>query len=255
MRFDDLIYSQGFGTRRHCAGLIGAGLAAVGGQICTDPAADVAAVSGVSAFSVEGRTWLFHERAYLLLHKPGGYECSQRPGAWPSVYTLLPAPLRQRPGGGKALGVQAVGRLDQDTTGLLLLTDDGSFIHRMNSPRRHVPKVYEVRTRHPLSAAQIERLLQGVVLDDDPRPVRAAAACAVEERHLRLTLTEGKYHQVKRMVAALGNRVEALHRSQIGPLLLSADTPPGCWRWLTAGEVAGLVDAGRGKTKADVDFL
>ncbi|MDR1968766.1 MAG: 16S rRNA pseudouridine(516) synthase [Burkholderiaceae bacterium] len=243
MRLDDLIYSQGFGTRRHCAGLIGAGLVAVDGQTCSDPAADVAAVSGASVFSVEGQAWLFHQRAYLLLHKPGGYECSQRPGAWPSVHTLLPAPLRQRPGGGKAPGVQAVGRLDQDTTGLLLLSDDGSFIHRMNSPRRQVPKVYEVRTRHPLNAVQIERLRQGVVLDDDPRPVRAAAACALDERHLQLTLTEGKYHQVKRMVAAVGNRVEALHRSQIGPLRLGADTPAGRWRWLTAEEVAGLAGA------------
>jgi 16S rRNA pseudouridine516 synthase len=247
MRLDDLIYSQGFGTRRHCAGLIGAGQVAVGGQTCTDAAADVAVVSGVSAFSVEGRAWLFQQRAYLLLHKPGGYECSQRPGAWPSVYTLLPAPLRQRPGGGKALGVQAVGRLDQDTTGLLLLSDDGSFIHRLNSPRHQVPKVYEVCARHRLDAAQVERLRQGVVLDDAPRQVRAAAACAVAERHLRLTLTEGKYHQVKRMVAAVGNRVEALHRSQVGSLLLTADTPVGCWRWLTADEVAGLVATGRGK--------
>jgi 16S rRNA pseudouridine516 synthase len=130
--------------------------------------------------------------------------------------------------------------LDQDTTGLLILSDDGKFIHRLTSPRHHVPKVYEVTVKHPLDATQIERLLQGVVLDDDPKPVKAAAAQAVSELHLRLTLTEGKYHQVKRMVAAVGNRVEGLHRSAMGDLVLPADLAPGQWRWLSADEVQGL---------------
>jgi 16S rRNA pseudouridine516 synthase len=245
MRLEQLIYSQGFGTRRHCAALVAAGRVAVDGVAHTDPLAEVEAVPGQTRFSVEGQAWVFHDRAYLLLHKPAGYECSQRPSAWPGVYTLLPAPLRQRPGDGKALGVQAIGRLDQDTTGLLLLSDDGGFIHRMNSPRHHVPKVYEVTTRHPLDERQLQRLLAGVVLDDDPRPVRAAACDAVGSHHLRLTLTEGKYHQVKRMLAAVGNRVEALHRPQVGPLVLGPDTPVGHWRWLTADEVAALRAAGR----------
>ena len=174
----------------------------------------------------------YHERAYVMLHKPAGTECSQKPSTWPSIYTLLPAPLRQRPQKGAVQGVQAVGRLDQDTTGLLLLTDDGQFIHRMGSPRHHVPKVYEVTVKHPLDDAQVQRLLQGVVLDDDPAPVAAAACEAVSPLHLRLTLTEGKYHQVKRMVAAVGNRVEALHRSRMGDLELPAELVPGQWRWL-----------------------
>jgi len=134
-----------------------------------------------------------------------------------------------------------VGRLDQDTTGLLLLSDDGAFIHRMNSPKKHVPKVYEVTTRHPLDGAQTERLLRGVVLDDSPKAVAAAAAEAVGSHHLRLTLTEGKYHQVKRMVAAVGNRVEALHRARIGRLALPADLPAGQWRWLTDDDLQALV--------------
>ena len=121
---------------------------------------------------------------------------------------------------------------------MLLLTDDGKFIHRMSSPRHHVPKVYEVTVKHPLDERQVEKLLGGVVLDDDPQPVRAAACEAVSEFHLRLTLTEGKYHQVKRMVAAVSNRVEALHRSQIGGLLLPADLAPGQWRWLDATDLA-----------------
>ena len=139
--------------------------------------------------------------------------------------------------------MQAVGRLDQDTTGLLLLSDDGAFIHRMNSPRHHVPKVYEVTTKHPLDERQITRLKAGVVLDDDPKPVAAADAQALGEHHLQLTLTEGKYHQVKRMVAAVGNRVEALHRSRIGGLALPADLAPGEWRWLCEDELASLKTA------------
>jgi 16S rRNA pseudouridine516 synthase len=179
-----------------------------------------------------------------MLHKPAGTECSQKPSAWPSIYTLLPAPLRQRPQKSAVQGVQAVGRLDQDTTGLLLLSDDGHFIHRMSSPKKHVPKVYDLTLKHPADDKQVARLLEGVVLDDDPKPVRAAA-CVVtdgegERLHMQLTLLEGKYHQVKRMLAAVGNRVEALHRSRIGDLVLPADLPPGHWRWLGAADLALL---------------
>jgi 16S rRNA pseudouridine516 synthase len=110
----------------------------------------------------------------------------------------------------------------------------------MSSPRRHVAKVYEVIARHPVDERQTGRLLEGVLLEDDPRPVRAAACEVTGERSLRLTLTEGKYHQVKRMVAAVGNRVEALHRSRIGRLELPPDLPPGQWRWLGAAELAAL---------------
>lgn len=237
-RLDDILYSQGFGTRRVCAGLIQQGHVAVAGQVQTDPAQAFEATG--LAFTVQGTGWVFHEKAYLMLHKPAGTECSQKPSTWPSVYTLLPGPLRQRPQKGAVQGVQAVGRLDQDTTGLLLLTDDGAFIHRMSSPRRHVPKVYEVTTRHPLDQAQVQRLLAGVVLDDDPKPVRAAACEALDSHQLRLTLTEGKYHQVKRMLAAVGNRVEALHRSQIGGLRLPPDLAPGQWRWLGAEALASI---------------
>jgi 16S rRNA pseudouridine516 synthase len=192
---------------------------------------------------VQGVDWLYADKAYLMLHKPTATECSQKPSTYPSVYSLLPSPLRQRPQKGAVQGVQAVGRLDQDTTGLLLLTDDGKFIHRMSSPRHHVPKVYEVTVKHPLDDKQINRLLAGVVLDDDPQPVRAAACEAVAEFHLRLTLNEGKYHQVKRMVAAVNNRVEALHRSQIGQLHLPDHLLPGQWCWLSQDDVAKVQTA------------
>ena len=243
MRLSELLYSQGFGTRRLCAGLIENGLVTVRGEVLSEPATEIDVSTWPVAYTVQGQSWEYQQRAYVMLNKPAGYECSHRPGAWPSVYTLLPAPLRQRPTPGKVQGVQAVGRLDQDTTGLLLLSDDGAFIHRMNSPRHHVPKVYEVTTKHPLDERQITRLKSGVVLDDDPKPVAAADAQALGEHHLQLTLTEGKYHQVKRMVAAVGNRVEALHRSRIGGLALPTDLAPGEWRWLGEDELASLKTA------------
>ncbi|MBP7565897.1 MAG: 16S rRNA pseudouridine(516) synthase [Burkholderiaceae bacterium] len=239
MQLQDILYSQGFGTRRVCAGLAQQGHVRVDGHVCADAAARFDAVDGLE-FEVMGQVWQFHAKAYVMLHKPAGTECSQKPSAWPSIYTLLPAPLRQRPQKGAVQGVQAVGRLDQDTTGMLLLTDDGQFIHRMSSPRHHVPKVYEVTVKHPVDERQLHRLLEGVVLEDDPKPVRAAACEATGELSLRLTLTEGKYHQVKRMLAAVGNRVEGLHRSRIGGLALPADLPPGGWRWLGPDELALL---------------
>lgn len=229
MRGAALLFSQGFGTRRDCAGLVAAGRLVVDGRV-VDPDDEVDAAEG-RAFTVDGQDWLFCDKALVLLHKPAGYECSQRPRHHPSVLSLLPPPLRTR-------GVQPVGRLDEDTTGLLLLTDDGALIHRLTSPRHHVPKVYEVGCKHPMDAAQVRALCAGVVLDDDPAPVRAAAAELVTPQHLRLTLTEGKYHQVKRMVAAVGNRVESLHRSAFGHLTLDGLPQPGRWRWVGADERA-----------------
>ncbi len=243
MQLQEILYSQGFGTRRVCAGLIQQGLVQVymeNGDVAPVPCAQAAMefVAEGLRFRVQGVDWPYQEKAYLMLHKPAGTECSQKPSTYPSIYTLLPSPLRLRPQKGAVQGVQAVGRLDQDTTGLLLLTDDGKFIHRMSSPRHHVPKVYEVTVKHPLDEGQVQKLLAGVVLDDDPKPVRAAACEAVGEFHLRLTLTEGKYHQVKRMVAAVSNRVEGLHRSRIGSLALTQDLAPGQWRWLTPADLS-----------------
>ena len=237
MQLQDILFSQGFGTRRVCAGLVQQDFVTVAGVPCNEPAMEFIA-EGLR-FTVQDVAWEYHEKAYLMLHKPAGYECSQKPSTYPSIYTLLPAPIRQR-GGGAAAGVQAVGRLDQDTTGLLLLSDDGKFIHRMSSPKHHVPKVYEVTAKHLVDDKQINKLLAGVVLDDDPKPVRAAACEQTGELLLSLTLTEGKYHQVKRMIAAVCNRVEGLHRSRIGSLALPADLQPGEWRWLTAQDLASI---------------
>lgn len=220
-----ILFSQGFGTRRHCAALIAQGEVRIDGQVLDD--AQAALPTAGLTFSVQGQPWTYHAKALVMLHKPAGYECSTKPRHHPSVLTLLPAPLRER-------GVQPIGRLDADTTGLLLLTDDGGLIHRLTSPKHHVAKVYEVTCKHPLAADTVERLLSGVVLDDDPAPVRAIACEATGELQLRMSLTEGRYHQVKRMVAAVGNRCEALHRSAFGEWPLPADLAAGQWRWLDA---------------------
>ena len=223
MRLAQILFSQGFGTRRDCAGLVEQGLVTHAGRLLGDPGEELLLDDLV--LRVQGRDWPYHQHALILLNKPAGYECSQRPHHHPSVLALLPPPLRTR-------GVQPVGRLDEDTTGVLLLTDDGALIHRLTSPKHHVPKIYEVTTKHAVDPRQLDDLLRGVVLEDDPLPVRAAACEATGERTLRLTLTEGKYHQVKRMVAAVGNRVEALHRSAFGRAVIAPNLQPGQWCWL-----------------------
>ncbi len=223
-----VLFSQGFGARRECAGLIAGGHVTLAGQVCDDPLHEIETDGLV--FGVRGVAWPYHAKALIVLNKPAGVECSQKPKHHPSVYSLLPPPLRKR-------DVQAVGRLDEDTTGLLLLTDDGTLIHRLTSPKHHVPKVYEVGCKHAVDAKQITALLAGVRLLDETSDVRAAACEATGERSLRLTLLAGKYHQVKRMIAAVGNRVETLHRSAFGALALPADLAPGRWRWLAGPQV------------------
>jgi len=224
MNVAQLLFTQGFGTRRECAALVAHGLVEVEGTgIVVDAGHELGDPAG-RWFRVRGERWPYHERALIVLNKPTGHECSLKPRHHASVHSLLPAPLRTR-------GVQAIGRLDEDTTGVLLFTDDGALVHRLTSPKHHVAKVYEVRCKHPVDASQLERLRAGVVLHDDRETVRAAACEATGEHALRLTLTEGKYHQVKRMVAAVGNRVEALARSAFGDVRVD-DLAPGAWRWL-----------------------
>ncbi len=229
MLLRQVLFSQGFGTRRECDALITHGLVQLGGQVVDDPGEDVATEGLV--FSVRGQEWAYHDKALLMMNKPPGYECSRKPKHHPSVLSLLPAPLRLR-------DVQPIGRLDEDTTGLLLFTDDGALIHKLTSPKWHVPKVYLVGCAEAVTPQQIQQLLGGVVLHDDPLPVRAAACEAVGESQLRLTLTEGKYHQVKRMVAAAGNHVATLQRSDFGALQLPPDLAAGQWRWVERAAIA-----------------
>ncbi|WP_322015543.1 16S rRNA pseudouridine(516) synthase [Paraburkholderia sp. J12] len=231
MNLESILFSQGFGSRRQCRALVADARVAVDGIVCTDPLAPFDPVG--LTFSVDGEAWPYHERAYLALNKPAGYECSRDPQHHLSVFHLLPAQFAAR-------GVQCVGRLDQDTTGLLLLSDDGQFVHAFTSPKRKVPKLYVATTRHPLDDAQLTALRTGVLLHGEREPVAAVDARARSEHELELSVLEGKYHQVKRMIAAAGNRCEALHRERIGGLTLPADLAPGAWRWLGASELEAL---------------
>ena len=233
VRLSQILYSQGFGSRRDCAALLARGAVSVAGGRVDDPHLDVPTEGLV--FHVDGQSWTFHQPAVLMLHKPAGHECSRKPQHHPSVLQLLPLPLQRR-------GVQPVGRLDADTTGLLLLSDDGALIHRLTSPRHHVPKRYAVQTCDPVDAEQVRQLLQGVQLHDESALIRAAACTVKGTFELEMVLTEGKYHQVKRMLAAVGNRVRQLHRSHVGALVLPADLLPGRWRWLEADDL-GLLEA------------
>ena len=223
MKLDRLLQTQGFGSRRECRARVLAGRVLVDGVAADDPDLEVDAAN--CRFSVDGVEWRYRERVYLALNKPSGYECSHRPQFHPSVFSLLPPSLLAR-------GVQAVGRLDEDTTGLLLLSDDGQFIHAYSSGKRRVPKVYEVSAKHPVSDEQVAALLAGVQLNDEPEPIAAADCVRLDEKRIRLTVTEGKYHLVKRMVAAAGNRVEALHRVAVGHYVLPQTLAPGQWQWI-----------------------
>lgn len=220
MNLTKLLQSQGFGSRRECRSLILSGRVSIAGEAVTDADLDVPAEN--LTFSVSGREWQYREKTYVLLNKPAGYECSQKPKHHPSVLSLLPIQLRNR-------GLQTVGRLDEDTTGVLLLTDDGQFLHIYTSPKKNIAKVYLATVKHALKAAQLEALCAGVVLHDDPDLVVAQSAVMRDAHTLELSLTGGKYHQVKRMVAAVGNRVEALHRERMGEFILPATLKPGEW--------------------------
>lgn len=231
MQLDRLLQTQGFGTRSNCRRLILAGRVRLNNTICTDATTDVACESLI--YSIDDVDWQYRTRVYLMLRKPKLYECSHRPSQYPSVYSLLPAPLIAR-------GVQAVGRLDADTTGLLLFSDDGQFIHTFTSPRKHIEKCYEIRTRHPVTSTLVERLLSGVTLRDDPEPVFAVACDVVDNYRVRMTITEGKYHLVKRMIAAVGNRVEELDRISIGKLAIPTALAAGQWKWLEDDDLRSL---------------
>lgn len=223
MELERVLRSQGFGSRPECRALIHCGRVAIAGKTCDDPYLEIEPEG--FRFSVEGVDWTYRKLVYLAFNKPANYECSHKPKHHPSIYSLLPKHFVTR-------NVQAVGRLDEDTTGLLLLTDDGQFIHQYTSPKKNIPKVYEVTTRHPIGDEQVAALLSGVQLNDEPAPIAAQACERVSERLLLLTVTEGKYHLVKRMVAAAGNRVEGLHRISVGEFALPADLPQGEWAWL-----------------------
>jgi 16S rRNA pseudouridine516 synthase len=224
MSLDKILQSQGFGTRRECREMIQAGFVCVGDEPVTYFDA-VFAPEGLK-FSVHGEPWMYREKLYIALNKPPGYECSRKPSHHPGVMTLLPDLFLAR-------DVQAVGRLDHDTTGLLLLSDDGAFIHALSSPKRHVPKVYVATTAEPVTPELLTQLRRGVKLADEPAPLKAQVE-QLDTHRLEIVVEQGKYHQVKRMLAAAGNHCAALTRVAIGRLTLDAlGLAEGEWSYIT----------------------
>jgi 16S rRNA pseudouridine516 synthase len=232
MTLDRVLQSQGFGSRKWCRELIADGEVAVAGEIVTDyrTAFETASL----AFKIFDEDWQYREHVYIALNKPADFECSRKPSHHPGVLTLLPEQFSWR-------DVQPVGRLDHDTTGLLLMSDDGAFIHAQSSPKRHVPKLYVATTHEPVSDALLERLLSGVQLHDEPAPLAAQSCRKVDERQIEIVLEQGKYHQVKRMLVAAGNHCTALKRVAIGRLELDAlQLDEGEWCYLDDTQLALL---------------
>ncbi len=229
---DRILQSQGFGTRKWCRQLIEEGEVSVNGIVVTDYKQSFE-TSGL-CLRLFDEDWEYREFVYLALNKPPDVECSRKPSHRPGVMTLLPEQFSWR-------GVQAIGRLDHDTTGLLLLTDDGSFNHAMSSPRRHVPKLYLATTHDPVTPELISAMLSGVQLNDEPAPLAALRCTSRGEHQLEIVVEQGKYHQVKRMLAAAGNHCEALQRIAIGSLTLeSLGLDEGEWCYLEQAELALL---------------
>jgi 16S rRNA pseudouridine516 synthase len=227
-----ILQSQGFGTRKWCTKLVEEGEVSINGEVVTDTHLHLE-TDGLT-FTVYGEDWLYREHLYIALNKPADYECSRKPSHHPGVLSLLPAPFSLR-------DVQPVGRLDHDTTGLLLMSDNGSFIHAQSSPKRHVPKVYVATTHDPVTPELITHLLKGVKLHDEPAPLCAVVCNKLDTNRLEIVLEQGKYHQVKRMLAAAGNHCSALCRTQIGQLKLAdIKLAIGEWRYLDESELALL---------------
>ena len=232
LTLDRLLQSQGYGTRRWCQEMIAAGTLEMDGETITDYRHKVRPEA--HQYRVEGQPMTWRAQVYLALYKPAGYECSRKASHHPGIHTLLPEQMTWRE-------VQPVGRLDHDTTGLLLLSDDGAFIHRQASPRHHVSKVYLATTQEAVTPALVALLLNGVKLHDEPAPLAARSCRQVGSHQVEMVLAEGKYHQVKRMLAAAGNHCTALIRTRIGGLTLdSLGLEPGGWCHLDAAQLALL---------------
>lgn len=232
LSLDRILQSQGFGSRKWCRELVADGEVAIDGAAVTDYKA-LFDTEGLS-FSLFGETWQYREHVYIALNKPADFECSRKPSHHPGVLTLLPEQFSWR-------DVQPVGRLDHDTTGLLLLSDDGAFIHAQSSPKRHVPKLYVATTHEPVTDALVAQLLGGVQLHDEPAPLAAQSCRRIDTHRIEIVLEQGKYHQVKRMLAAAGNHCVALTRTAIGGLTLEAlALEQGEWCYLEQAQLALL---------------
>jgi len=230
LRLDRFISQAAGLSRSQARALIRRGRVTVAGRSVRDAGFPLAEGQSVE---LEGRAMALPQSLYLMMHKPAGLLSATRDDQQATVLSLLPPPLARR--------VHLVGRLDKDTSGLLLLTDDGAWSHRISSPRHHCAKTYVAELAEPLPPDAEDSLVRGVLLRGEKSPTRPAALQRLGQTRVRVTITEGRYHQVRRMFAALGNRVTHLHRETVGGLQLDAALAPGQWRVLTGDEVRAVI--------------
>ena len=237
MRLDKLLAHLNCGSRKEVQAMIRAGRVQVDGVTERDPAAKVDA--DTAQIVLDGQAQHYQAQRYYMLNKPAGVITASRDERHDTVLELFPEEMRR--------GLFAVGRLDKDTEGLLLITDDGALSHALMSPARHVDKVYEAEVEGELVPDAAARFAAGLELKDGTvcRPAQLEAAPDLGENWVRVTLREGKYHQVKRMIAAVGGVVVRLRRVELGGLTLDPALAPGAFRVLTAQELTLLTQQGK----------
>lgn len=237
MRLDKLLSHLNCGSRKEVQAMIRAGRVQVDGVTERDPAAKVDA--DTAQVVLDGQAQHYQAQRYYMLNKPAGVITASRDERHDTVLELFPEEMRR--------GLFAVGRLDKDTEGLLLITDDGALSHALMSPARHVDKVYEAEVEGELVPDAAARFAAGLELKDGTvcRPAQLEAAPDLGENWVRVTLREGKYHQVKRMIAAVGGVVVRLRRVELGGLTLDPALAPGAFRALTAQELTLLTQQGK----------
>ena len=232
-RVDRLLGSMGYGSRTEMARLGKAGGIMLDGADLTDVSKRIAVTPDLpSRMEIDGRPLDPVPGLVMMLNKPLGMTCSRKEdGAL--VYDVLPERWRRRDP-----AISTIGRLDKQTTGLLLLTDDGDLLHRVISPKRHVAKVYRATLARPLNGTEADIFAAGgLVLEGEDKPLSPAVLEVLSPTEARLTVTEGRYHMVRRMFAAVGNHVDGLHRERVGGLALPDDLAPGEWRLLDQDQI------------------
>lgn len=234
LRLDRLLSNLGYGSRRQVQDLIEAGYVLLDGEAIIDSDEKVAITPDLAArMTVEGEPLDPPPGLVLMLNKPVGVTCSHKEQG-PLVYGLLPERWRAR-----NPAISTVGRLDKETSGLLLLTDDGALLHRIISPKANIAKRYDVTLDRPLRGDEGAVFGAGtLMLDDEDKPLLPAQFEAVSEKRAFVTITEGRYHQVRRMFAAVGNHVVALKRDRVGALALPDDLAPAQYRVIGEAELA-----------------
>ena len=229
-RLDRLLANLGYGSRKDVQALISGGKVVLDGKILKDVGTKVAVTADLpERMTIRGAPVDPPAPLVLIMHKPLGVVCSHKEDG-ERIYDLLPRRWRIRDP-----GLSTVGRLDKDTSGLILITDDGDYLHRVISPKRHVPKTYLTTLDRPLNGSEAALFAAGeLMLEGEEKPLLPATLDVIDPLHARLTITEGRYHQVRRMFAATGNHVNTLHRETIGGLSLPSDLEPGQYRILPA---------------------